>query len=69
MPTITNSEPRIEVIDGVTYAVTYTEIDYGPRLGVTRVRTLDPCVTPEAKARRREALREVCLDLIQRGLA
>ena len=60
---------QIEIINGTAYEVTYTEIDHGPRLGVTKIRTLDPCITPEAKARRREILRQTCLDLIRRGLA
>ena len=56
-------------LNGTAYEVTYTEIDHGPRLGVTKIRTLDPCITPEAKARRREVLRQTCLDLIRQGLA
>lgn len=59
----------IEIIDGKAYEVTYSEIDYGPKLGVTKIRTLDPCITEESKQRRREALQATCLDLIRRGLA
>ena len=59
----------IEIIDGKPYEVTYTEIDHGPKLGVTKIWTRDPCITPEAKERRKECLRQTCLDLIRRGLA
>lgn len=54
--------------DGRTFIEIVYELDYGPKLGTTRVRVLDPCVSQEAQQKRREAMVHKCQELIRRGL-
>ena len=66
-------EPRMEVIstelverDGKQYIKSVRKIDFG-KDGVCTVNLYDPCCTPEAQERRRERLRQICVDLVRRG--
>lgn len=59
---------QLITIDGKAFIEKVYEVDHGPKLGVTKVRVLDPCVTEEAQQRRREALVKICRDYIRRGL-
>ena len=52
--------------DGVTYAVSEYGVDFG-KAGTARVTVYDPCITEEAKQRRRAALLRKCEELIRRG--
>lgn len=59
---------QLITIDGKAFIETVYEVDHGPKLGVTKVQVLDPCVTEEAQQKRREAIVRTCQDLIRRGL-
>ena len=54
-------------IDGKAFIETVYEVDHGLKLGVTKVRVLDPCVTEEAKQKRREAIVRKCKELMRQG--
>lgn len=60
------SRKQIE-IDGKAFIEEIYEVDHGPKLGVTKVRVLDPCVTEEAQQRRREAILKICYEMISKG--
>lgn len=59
---------QVITIDGKAFIEKVYEVDHGPKLGVTKVRVLDPCVTEEAQQKRREMLVRKCQDYIRRGL-
>lgn len=54
-------------IDGKAFIEKVYEVDHGPKLGVTKVRVLDPCVTEEAQQKRREAIVRKCKELMRQG--
>ena len=58
------SRKQIE-IDGKAFIEEIYEVDHGPKLGVTKVRVLDPCVTEEAQQRRREAIAALAGRLVE----
>ena len=53
--------------DGKPWIKSIRQIDWGPKYGVTTVELWDPCVTPEAQERRRERIRQKCIELYRRG--
>lgn len=55
------------VVEGKAFTEIRYEVDFG-KAGTAKVTVLDPCVTEEAKQRRREAIKRKCEDLIRRGL-
>ena len=61
-------EDNIIMKDGKPYRVTSYEVDFGPKNGVAHVTVYDPCITEEARQKRREAIVRTCQDLIRRGL-
>ena len=58
---------QIITIDGKAFIEKVYEVDHGPKLGVTKVRVLDPCVTEEAQQKRREAIVQKCKELMRQG--
>lgn len=60
--------PEIVVRDGKEYIKSEYNIDHG-KDGCTRIAVLDPCISAESQQKRREKLQQVCLSLIERGLA
>lgn len=54
--------------NGKPYRVTTYSVDFGEKNGTAHVTVLDPCITPEAQAKRREAIVRKCQDLIRRGM-
>ena len=58
---------QVITIDGKAFIETVYEVDHGPKLGVTKVRVLDPCVTEEVQQRRREAIVRKCKELMRQG--
>ena len=54
-------------IDGKAFIEEIYEVDHGPKLGITKVRVLDPCVTEEAQQKRRDAIVQTCKDAIRKG--
>ena len=54
-------------IDGKRYLEICYEVDHGPKLGTTKVRVLDPCITEEAQERRRQAIIRTCKELMAKG--
>lgn len=50
------------------YITTEYTVDFGPKNGVAHVTVHDPCITDEARQRRREAIVAECEKLIRRGL-
>mgnify|MGYP007076316894 CR=1 FL=1 len=61
-------EDNIIMKDGKPFRVTSYEVDFGPKNGVAHVTVYDPCITPEAQQKRREAIVHKCQELIARGL-
>lgn len=61
-------EENIIMKDGKPFRVAEYTVDFGPKNGTARVRVLDPCITEEAKQRRREAIVRTCQELIAQGL-
>ena len=61
-------EDNIIMKDGKPFRVTSYEVDFGPKNGVAHVTVYDPCITPEARQKRREAIVRKCQELIARGL-
>lgn len=49
------------------YITTTYTVDFGPKNGVAHVTVHDPCVTEEARQRRRDAIVATCEELIRRG--
>lgn len=60
-------EDKIIMENGKPYRVTTYSIDFGEKAGTARVTVLDPCITPEAQTKRREAILAKCRELIRRG--
>ena len=58
---------QVITIDGKAFIEKVYEVDHGPKLGVTKVRVLDPCVTEEAQQKRREAIVQKCKELMRQG--
>ena len=58
---------QVITIDGKAFIEKVYEVDHGPKLGVTKVRVLDPCVTEEAQQKRREAIVRKCKELMRQG--
>ena len=58
---------QVITIDGKAFIEKVYEVDHGPKLGVTKVRVLDPCVTEEAQQKRREAIARKCKELMRQG--
>lgn len=54
--------------DGKLYRRTEFTIDYGPKLGRTRVTVCDPCVSEAQQEARRRAIVAKCEELMRRGL-
>lgn len=61
-------EDKIIMLEGKPHRVTEYTVDFGPKNGTARVTVYDPCITPEAQQRRREAIVRKCQELIRRGL-
>ena len=61
-------EDKIIVENGKPYRVTTYSVDFGEKNGTAHVTVLDPCISPEAQEKRREAIIRKCQDLIRRGM-
>lgn len=61
-------EDKIIVKNGTPYRVTTYSVDFGEKNGTAHVTVLDPCISPEAQEKRREAIIRKCQDLIRRGM-
>lgn len=44
------------------------QVEFGEKEGTARVELLDPCITEDARQRRREALARRCGELMLQGL-
>lgn len=55
-------------LDEKAYVRTGYTVDFGTRNGTARVTVLDPCVTEEARERRRQAVLRTCGELMGQGL-
>lgn len=54
--------------DGKPCLVTTYTVDFGPKNGTAHVTVYDPCITEEAKQKRREALLRKCEELYRKGI-
>ena len=59
---------ELEQRDEKQYLVTSCTVEFGLKNGCARVTVCDPCITEEARNRRREAIADKCGELIRRGL-
>ena len=55
-------------IDGKPHLRTEFSVDFGPKNGACKVEVLDPCITEEARQKRREAIVRKCQELMRQGL-